>query len=177
MGSGSQMMASSDPNAPPDANMQQNVSVMYGAQPPDASHNSRDDDRRHRSLAETRGKDWAVKQKPPRATGVRRTIRVVVSRDQLRILPEGATPSSAGGKVIPMQGDTVQALDAFVQEVHGEIDGWGMAGKDLYWRPVIMLSVAPQGERRASDMERLLRNSGLELRTDEIANNAARKVQ
>jgi hypothetical protein len=52
-----------------------------------------------------------------------------------------------------------------------------MAGTNLYWRPVIVLSVAPQGERRANDLERLLRNSGLELKTDEVANNATRKVQ
>jgi hypothetical protein len=171
------MMASSDPSMPPDANTQQSASVMYGAQPPDASHNAHDDDKRHHSLAETRGKDWALKGKPPRATGVRRTIRVVVSNDQLRILPEGATPTSAGGRVIPIQGDTVQSLDVFVKEVHEDIDSWGMAGTNLYWRPVIVLSVAPQGERRANDLERLLRNSGLELKTDEVANNAARKVQ
>ena len=77
-------------------------------------------------------------------------------------------PSAA---VVPMQGDTVQSLDPFVKDVHAEIDGWGMAGNDLYWRPVIVLSVAPQGERRASDLERLLKNSGLEVRSEEIANN------
>ena len=72
----------------------------------------------------------------------------------------------------------MQSLDPFVKEIHDEIDGWGMAGTGLYWRPVIVLSVAPQGQRRASDLERLLKNSGLDLRTDETANNApARKVQ
>jgi hypothetical protein len=163
---------------PPDANAQQNVSMMYGSPPPDASQNLHDDEKRHHSLAETRGKDWALKQKPQRATAVRRTIRVVVRNDQLRILPEGATSNSAGGKVIPIAGDTVQSLDAFVKDVHDEIDGWGMAGNGLYWRPVILLNVAPQGERRANDLERLLTNSGLELRADDVANNAAtRKVQ
>ena len=87
-GGGSPMMTSSDPSMPPDANVQQSVSVMYGSPPPDASQNMRDEQKRHHSLAETRGKDWAVKQKPPRATGVRRTIRVVVRNDQL--------PDSAG---------------------------------------------------------------------------------
>jgi hypothetical protein len=177
-GGGSPAIASADPSMPPDANAQQGVSAMYGSPPPDAFRNGRDDDKRQRSLAETRGKDWALKQKPQRAIAVRRTIRVVVQNNQLRILAEGATANSAGGKVIPMQGDTVQSLDPFVKNVHDEIDGWGMAGTGLYWRPVILLSVAPQGERRASDLERLLRNSGLELKTDETANNAPpRKVQ
>jgi hypothetical protein len=152
--------------------------MMYGTPPPDASQNMRDEEKRHHSLAETRGKDWALKQKPQRAIAVRRTIRVVVQNNQLRILPEGATANAAGGKVIPMTGDTVQSLDPFVKDVRDEIDGWGMAGTGLYWRPVIVLSVAPQGERRASDLERLLRNSGLELKADETASNAPpRKVQ
>jgi hypothetical protein len=176
--SGSPAMASTDPSMPPDANGQQGVSMMYGSPPPDASQNMRDDEKRHHSLAETRGKDWALKQKPQRAIAVRRTIRVVVQNNQLRILPEGATVNSPGGKVIPMPGDTVQSLDPFVKDVRDEIDGWGMAGNGLYWRPVIVLSVAPQGERRASDLERWLSNSGLELKTDETANTAPpRKVQ
>ncbi len=176
--SGSSAMASTDPSMPPDANGQQAVSMMYGTPPPDASQSMRDDEKRHHSLAETRGKDWALKQKPQRAIPVRRTIRVVVQNNQLRILPEGAPASSPGGKVIPVSGDTVLSLDSFVKNVHDEIDGWGMAGNGLYWRPVILLSVAPQGERRASDLERLLRNSGLELKTDETANNALpRKMQ
>jgi hypothetical protein len=171
-------MAMSDPNAPPDANQGGNVSMMMGSPPPDASQSFRD--KNHHSLAETRGKDWALKQKPQRATPVRRTIRVVVRDDQLTILPDDAptTPNALGGKVIPMRGDTVESLDPFVKEVRDEIDGWGMAGTGLYWRPVIVLSVSPQGQRRASDLERLLKNSGLDMRTDETASNApARKVQ
>jgi hypothetical protein len=157
--------------------------MMVNATPPTAApQNPRDADRdkSHHSVADSRGKDWAVKQKPQRATAVRRTIHVVVRQDQLAILPDGvpSTPNVAGGKVIPFQGDTVQSLDPFVKEVRNEIDSWGIAGTGLYWRPVVVLSVAPQGQARASDLERLLKNSGLELRTEETANNAQpRKVQ
>jgi hypothetical protein len=171
-------MAMSDPNAPPDANQGGAVSMMMGSPPPDPSQSMHE--KSHHSLAESRGKDWALKQKPQRATPVRRTIRVVVRDDQLTIIPDDAptTPNAVGGKVIPMRGDTVESLDPFVKEVRDEIDGWGMAGTGLYWRPVIVLSVSPQGQRRASDLERLLKNSGLDIRTDETATNApARKVQ
>ena len=100
--------------------------------------------------------------------------------DQLAILPDGAPTASntVGGKVIPFHGDTVESLDPFVKQVHDEIDSWGMAGTGLYWRPVIVLTVAPQGERRENDLERLLKNSGLDVRAQETANSAMpRKVQ
>ena len=82
------------------------------------------------------------------------------------------TPGAAAGKVVPMHGDTVQSLDEFVKQVRDQIDGWGIAGNGLYWRPVIILNVGPDGQRRANDLARLLKNSGLELRTDETASNA-----
>ena len=77
---------------------------------------------------------------------VRRTIRVVVREDQLAILPDdaGRTDGSApAGKVVPMKGDTVESLDEFVKQVREHIDGWGMAGDGLYWRPVLVLNVGP----------------------------------
>lgn len=175
-GSGTPTAAASDPNAPPDAaGGQQNMSVMMGSPPPNGSQNSEpgsDSARDYNSSipADTRGKDWALRQKPQRAVPIRRTIRVVVRNDQLAILPDAATGPN-NGKVIPFHGDTVQSLDEFVKQVRDQIDGWGIAGNGLYWRPVIDLSVGAEGQRRANDLARLLKNSGLELRTDETASN------
>jgi hypothetical protein len=120
--------------------------------------------------AQNRGKDWALKQKPPRSIPVRRTIRVAVGKDSLAILPDSG-PATAGGKVIPLHGDTVESVDEFVKQVRDHIDGWGIAGTNLYWRPVVVLNVGPDGQQRASDLARLLKNSGLEIRSDETAKN------
>jgi hypothetical protein len=76
---------------------------------------------------------------------------------------------SAAGKSVPLQGDTVESVDAIVNHVRDQIDGWGLAGNGLYWRPVVVLKVEPNGAARARDLERLLRNSGLELRTEQTA--------
>jgi hypothetical protein len=132
--------------------------------------NSNDQD-----LSASRGKDWALRNKPGRAVPVRRTIRVVVRHDHLAILTDDAPllANPAAGKTIPLQGDTVQSLDAFVAEVRKLIDDWGIAGENLYWRPVLVLSVAPDGQQRAADLARLLKNSGLELSTDEVAHTTS----
>jgi hypothetical protein len=119
--------------------------------------------------SEHRGKDWALKQKPPKAVPVRRTIHVAVKKDQLMISPDSGP--AAAGKMIAMKGDTVESIDEFVKQVRDHIDGWGIAGNNLYWRPVVVLTVAPDAQQRASDLERLLKNSGLEIRSDETAKN------
>jgi TolA-binding protein len=149
----------------------QSASVMAGTAAPSGSPPPDLRTEKQKAMAaENRGKDWALKQKPPRSVPVRRTIRVTVNNDQLTILPDSG-PATAGGKTIPMRGDTVESVDEFVKQVRDHIDGWGIAGTNLYWRPVVVLSVSPDGQRRASDLTRLLKNSGLEVRPDETAKN------
>jgi hypothetical protein len=165
-----------DKNLMPDGyqSQQQGASVMAGAQaPPDSSeppyvdYSSKDKKTPPIDPAE-RGKDWALRDKPGRAVPVRRTIRVGVGKDLLNVLSDSGP---ANTKAIPLNGDTIESLDELVKQVHRQIDGWGIAGNGLYWRPVIVLDVGPDGQRRADDLERLLKNSGLEIRNGETARN------
>ena len=97
---------------------------------------------------------------------------MTVRNDKLTILPDAARMSAATAvKVVPLPGDTVESLDEFVKQVREQIDSWGMAGNGLFWRPVILLNVGPDGQQRANDLARLLKNSGLEIRADETARN------
>ena len=88
---------------------QQNASVVAGSAAPGDSDGPtrrspvRGAKKNERWRPESRGKDWALKQKPPRSIPVRRTIRVTVGKDQLAILPDSG-PATAGGKVVPMRG-------------------------------------------------------------------------
>jgi hypothetical protein len=154
---------------------EQGASVMAGSPAPRDSNDphAASDPRSEKErvmAAENHGKDWALKQKPPRSIPVRRTIHVSVGKDQIAILPDSG-PATAAGKVIRMHGDTVESVDEFVKQVRDHIDGWGIAGNNLYWRPVVVLSVGPGGQQRANDLSRLLKNSGLEIRADETAKN------
>jgi hypothetical protein len=154
---------------------EQSASVMAGTPSPSESSgpSAASDPRSEKEkamAAANHSKDWALKQKPPRAIPVRRTIRVAVAKDQVAILPDSG-PATSGGKAIPLRGDTVESVDEFVKQVRDHIDGWGIAGTNLYWRPVVVLNVAPGGQQRANDLTRLLKNSGLEIRADETAKN------
>jgi hypothetical protein len=175
---GIQLREPSDATSPDADNATKNVSVMMGASAPadpaSAFDSAAPRDRNRTIPPDQRGKDWAVRQKPQRAVAVRRTIRVVVRQNQLAILPDGsANPATvAAGRVVPLSGDTVESVDQFVKQVHAQIDGWGIAGNGLYWRPVIILAVGPDGQKRADDLARLLKNSGLEIRANETASKA-----
>jgi hypothetical protein len=123
------------------------------------------DQQHEMDLSAARGDDWALKQKKPRAIPVRRTISVIVRNHHLAILSDDVQPHAPApaAKTIPLERDTVESIDAFVAAVQNQIEGWGMAGDGLYWRPVLSLHVGPDGHRRAQDLARLLKNSGLEL--------------
>jgi hypothetical protein len=135
----------------------------------------RDLDKKVEDPSVTRGKDWALRNKPGRAVPVRRTIRVVVGNNQVQIVPGDAplTTTAPTGKTVPFKGDTVQSLDEFVAQVRKSIDDWGIAGENLYWRPVLVFSVSPDGQKRADDLTRLLKNSGLEISAAEVATSPA----
>jgi hypothetical protein len=110
---------------------------------------------REMDLAATRGEDWAL---------------------NLAILSDDAQSNATKpfGKTIPLKPDTVESIDEFVAAVQSQIESWGMAGDGLYWRPVLQLHVAPDGARRAQDLARLLKNSGLEIPPPATANPNSR---
>jgi hypothetical protein len=41
--------------------------------------------------------------------------------------------------------------------------GWGLAVQNGYWRPQLLLDVAPDAEQHASDLARALEGSGFDL--------------
>jgi hypothetical protein len=114
----------------------------------------------------------AAPRRSVRAVPVRRVISVVVRESQLGILSDDARPSDPNftGKTIPLEGSTVGAVDDFVKAVQQHVEGWGIAGDGLYWKPVVELYVGPDGQRRAEDLTRLFKNSDIELRVGAAAN-------
>ncbi len=121
--------------------------------------------------AHTRGQNWAIKGKGPTSVPVRRTIRVAVHADRLALQPDSPqdTGRSAAGNEILLKGPTAAKLDDFVRAVQGRVHEWDLAGTSMYWRPVLLLEVAPDGQARADDLARLLKNSGIEVRNEATA--------
>jgi hypothetical protein len=108
--------------------------------------------------AESRGRDWALRDGPRSAAAITRPIRVDCYPDRLVVLYE---EGAAGGNVVNLNGSMANSIDAFISAVWEHMDTWGIAGRGMYWRPVLSVYVADGAEQRFNELTRLLEGSGL----------------
>ena len=116
------------------------------------------------SMAQSRGKNWASLATQERPVPLTRPIRLECAADEFRIMDD------SGRRVqtrIPIDGDTYVAVDPLVKAVHARVDTWGLAGDRMYWKPVLVLSETSNGRSRREDLERLLADSGLDVRSSD----------
>jgi hypothetical protein len=113
------------------------------------------------SLAGRRGSNWASLATHDRPIPITRPIRVECSANEFRILADGSNRVETR---IPVGTHTLDSVDLLVQAVHARVNGWGIAGDRMYWRPELVLSETPDGRGRREDLERLLADSGLDTR-------------
>jgi hypothetical protein len=81
-----------------------------------------------------------------------------------RLVVRGENPSGRDQRVIPLGADTLDAVDELVAVVAERVETWGMAGRGMYWRPLLVMEVAPGGEARFAELQALLADSGLDIR-------------
>jgi len=113
------------------------------------------------SLANSRGANWASLATEDRPVPLTRPIRVECGLNEFRILDD------AGRRIqtrVPIDGDTASAIDPFVGALHTKVKNWGLAGDRMYWRPELVLSATSDGQSRRDDLERLLADSGIDVR-------------
>jgi hypothetical protein len=124
-----------------------------------------------RSAAETRGSNWANAEASRRASPITRPIQVVVRPEQLDVLPmqETGVAAGAGATVVSFQQPTEKVLDDLATVVQQQIKYWGLAGQGMYWRPTLVLQVAPGADQHAARLNDLLRDSGIDVRVQQVA--------
>ncbi len=132
--------------------------------PPDKPKEPPKDRPKVRSLAETRGHNWGLPDAARGSVAVTRSVRVDCYSERLVIVPDAGV---AGGQIIPLGDRTAGSIDALISSVWDHMDTWGIAGKGMYWRPVLNFHVAPNGEARFDELKALLDGSGLEVRRHE----------
>jgi hypothetical protein len=124
---------------------------------------NKDDDKlgkhsKPKPLASKRGDDWALREAGRGAVGVTRPMFVECYTDRLVVVSDRGP---GGNKVVPLGPRTAQSVDLFISAVWDQIGAWGMAGRGMYWRPVLQVRVAPGAEQRFSELSALLEGSGL----------------
>ncbi|NLE36538.1 MAG: hypothetical protein GX621_00775 [Pirellulaceae bacterium] len=120
------------------------------------------------SIAQRRGPDWALPEVAPQSTALTKPIRIECYPNRIALIAErGLT----GGRDVALGPETKESMDEFISAVWDYTEGWGIAGRSMYWRPMLHVYVAPGAETRYQDIEALLRDSGLpiERKTNETA--------
>jgi hypothetical protein len=108
------------------------------------------------------GKNWALPQAKPNAIGVTRPIRISVLPDRIVLAPERGDNRTA--QAVPIAPElTPDDVTHFVDAVHREVDQWGLAVADGYWKPVLQAEVAPGCERHYENLRTALSGSGLDI--------------
>lgn len=115
-------------------------------------------------LADTRGADWGLPNAAKGSVGITRPIVVQCYPDRLEIL---ADANARSGKIVALPGRTEHAVDELVSAVWEHMKGWGIAGRGMYWRPILRVHVATGAETRFAELQALLEGSGLELQRHE----------
>ncbi|MCA9214403.1 MAG: hypothetical protein KDB27_15130 [Planctomycetales bacterium] len=111
------------------------------------------------SLARTRGRNWGLPSHVNGGTGITRPISVTCYSD--RIVMHSDKGARLSSKTFEIKSDVRSEVDKVVSSIWSRIDSWGIAGTGMYWKPVLNVRVAPQGEQVYRDLEALLDNSGI----------------
>ena len=102
--------------------------------------------------------DWGLPEKGHGSVAIGRPIQVECYADRLVIVSQYGP---ANNKIIPLRGRTASAIDPFISAIWAHMGTWGIAGRGMYWRPMLQVSVAPEAEQRYAELVRLLDGSGL----------------
>ena len=113
------------------------------------------------NLAEIRGKNWALPDAANGSVGLTRPIRVNCYPDRLELPPNAG---QARGQVVALGNRTEDTVDTFISAVWDHMKSWGIAGRGMYWQPILSVQVAAGAEPRFADLQRLLDRSGLEVK-------------
>lgn len=111
------------------------------------------------SLADSQGKNWALPDSSRGSIPVTRPINVEIQDDRVVVLPE--VPGGPGRRELAFAGPTSNAVTGLITAIWDRMDGWGIAGKGMYWRPELHVTTTPDGARRLAELKALLADSGV----------------
>ena len=112
-----------------------------------------------RSIADVEGMNWALDQYRPSMTSLKRNLKMECRRDAY-VLPRVGDVSSE--VVIPLDSPSA-AVRKLAENIKQRTRTWGEPGTGMYWKPVLMVHVAPGAEKQFQTLKGMLKNSGLEI--------------
>ncbi len=118
-------------------------------------------DSQNEPVAQQRGRNWAWREGPPTKTPVVRSIRVVCYNDRWVLMQDNVNTSNQ--VTVPIGKSPQASAEKLAQAISERVSGWGIALGGGYWKPELVVDVAPGAEARYGQLERLLEGSGLKV--------------
>jgi hypothetical protein len=75
------------------------------------------------------------------------------------MLPED--PRFGKSSRVAIDGPMRDEIDKLIPAIWKRMDGWGIAGAGMYWKPILSVQVRPGAESRFREFVALMKNSGL----------------
>ena len=113
------------------------------------------------SIAQHRGKDWALPNAVQGAIPAERPLFIALNNAQLVLEAEPGTRQIPA--VVTFQNGSSAAVQSLVTTIWKRIKTWGVAGPGVYWRPKLRFDVAPDAQATFDEIAVLLEGSGLEV--------------
>jgi hypothetical protein len=114
-----------------------------------------------KSMALSKGANWALPDNKGPATGITRPITVHCYPDRLVVLPDRR--DSRDPQTVLLDGATREAMESFVSAIWTHMERWGMAVAGGYWKPTLKVTVFPGAETRFWELQALLAGSGIDV--------------
>ncbi len=112
-------------------------------------------------VAQQRGRNWAWREGPPTKTPVVRAIRVVCYNDRWVLMQDNGSTSNQ--VTVPIGKSPQASAEKLAKAITDRVSGWGIALGGGYWKPELIVDVAPGADARYGQLERLLEGSGLKV--------------
>ncbi|MCC7334979.1 MAG: hypothetical protein IT422_07780 [Pirellulaceae bacterium] len=114
-------------------------------------------------VASRRGRGWAWSQGPPSQTSVGRSIRLQCLADRWIVLPDSGKANDPSAIAITFDLSPQQRAERLAHVVAERVDSWGLALSGGYWKPTLVVDVAPDAQWRFHQLQQLLEGSGLDV--------------
>lgn len=109
------------------------------------------------------GSNWGLPGAFGKTTAVTRPIRVVCLPDRIVVVPDRGDDRAATSIPISAELQPVE-VEAFVKAVQKNLDSWGPAMTNGYWKPVLLFEVSRAAEPQFEMLQALLQGSGFEVK-------------
>lgn len=109
-----------------------------------------------------RGANWGLPDSQGRTFAVARPIRVVCFADRLVLLSDRREAPRPQEFALSPQ-TTREEIDGFVRAIQKQMEGWGLAAENAYWKPELHVEVAADALERFEEIRAALEGSGIEL--------------